>query len=139
MVTPYHIFILIRNAMNNKTKTAVFLCLVSLSFSIQAVEVSKNDWLNAMSTALPTAFCNSVQYFRQCFTISAQECEETAASATRICLANNKDKIPEKLAQPEDGTYWGTVIGKCAGNAFEIALIKKRINNTKCNDPANWQ
>ena len=92
-----------------------------------------------MTTALPTAFCNASQYFRQCFNVTAQECEETAASATRICLNKNKSKIPSVLQQPKDGTHWGTIIGSCAGEAYEITLIKKRINNRKCDNPANWQ
>lgn len=125
--------------MNRHIKAAAFLFLLPLSFSIQADQISKQDWISAMSTVLPTAFCDANQYFRQCFKVTAQECEETAASATRICLNKNKDKIPAVLNQPQDGTHWGTIIGGCAGEAYEITLIKKRISNTKCNDPANWQ
>jgi len=115
------------------------LATILLPFTSAAVEVSKSDWYNGMSTVLPTAFCSSSQYFRQCFRVSAQECEETAASATRICLNKNDKNIPDTLVQPKDGIHWGTIIGTCAGEAYEITLIKKRINNTKCNDVRNWQ
>ncbi len=125
--------------MNNKTKVTIFTLLVTLSFYLQAVEVNKVAWVNAMTTALPTAFCNANQYFRQCFSVTAQECEETAASATRICLNQNKNKIPSMLQQPKDGVHWGTIIGACAGEAYEVTLIKKRIKNKKCDNPANWQ
>ena len=121
-----------------KIKLIAFIALLS-PLSSNAVEVSKADWYNGMSTALPTVFCNSNQYFRQCFSVSAQKCEETAASATRVCLNKNDKDIPSILVQPKDGTHWGTVIGKCAGEAYEITLIKKRINNAKCNDVSNWQ
>lgn len=117
----------------------IFLTTLLLPLTVNAVEVSKSDWYNGMSTALPTAFCNSNQYFRQCFSVSAQECEEIAASATRVCLNKNDKDIPSTLVQPKDGTHWGTVIGKCAGEAYEITLSKKRINNAKCNDINNWQ
>jgi len=120
-------------------KIVIFLGIATFSCSILAVEVNKNNWVNAVKTALPTVFCNSNQYFRQCFNVTAQECEETASSTTRICLNKNKDKIPAILQQPKDGTYWGTIVGTCAGEAYEIALIKKRIRNKKCNNPANWQ
>jgi len=125
--------------MNNYTKTLIFLFIIIISSPIHAVEVNKKDWVNAMTTALPAAFCNSSQYFRQCFSVTPQECEETAASVTRICLNNNNDKIPPKLQQSKDGAHWGTIIGACAGEAYEVALIKKRIKNTKCNNPSNWQ
>jgi hypothetical protein len=68
-----------------------------------------------MSTVLPTVFCQGGQYFRQCFDVSQSECEETAMSSTRICLQKYKDKIPDTLTQPKDGSYWGTIIGRCAG------------------------
>jgi hypothetical protein len=67
------------------------------------------------------------------------ECEETALSTTRICLAQNKEKIPTRLRQPEDGTKWGTIIGSCAGSAYEIALQRKRIISSTCNNPDNWK
>ena len=125
--------------MNNTIKSILFSCLLSFTASVHSIEVTKNDWVNGMKTAIPTAFCNSSQYFRQCFSITVQECEETAASTTRICLNKNLNKIPAILQQPKDGTHWGTIIGSCAGQAFEISLIKKRINNAKCKNPANWQ
>jgi hypothetical protein len=126
-------------AMNHKTIVAAFIFTAALSPSVQAIEVSKDAWIGSMTSILPTAFCNSSQYFRQCFTVTAQECEETASTATRVCISKNADKIPKILKQPEDGTHWGTIIGACAGEAYEIALIKKRIKNTRCDNPANWQ
>jgi hypothetical protein len=115
------------------------LLLAAVPFYTQASEVTKADWINSMSTVLPAAFCNADQYFRQCFEVSAQECEETAATATRVCLNKYKNDIPNLLNQPEDGSHWGSIIGSCTGEAYEIALIKQRSSDTKCNDPANWQ
>ena len=120
-----------------KNKIILFTILY-LPLYAQAVEVNKTDWVNSMTTALPTTFCNSSQYFRQCFSVSAQECEETATSATRVCLNKSINDIPNILIQPKDGTHWGSIVGKCAGEAYEISLIKKRINNPKCNDISNW-
>ena len=115
----------------------IFVLLVSIP--AHSVEVSKEAWIDSMSSALPTAFCQSGQYFRQCFDVSQTECEETAASAARVCLQKYKDNIPGTLIQPKDGNYWGTVIGRCAGEAYAITLQKKRISNQKCNDPNSWK
>jgi hypothetical protein len=92
-----------------------------------------------MSTALPAYFCQPSQYFRQCFRVAASECEEVAASATRVCLDKHKADIPAVLVQPKDGTRLGNLIGSCAGGTYEVVLAKKRLSNAKCNDPANWQ
>jgi len=118
---------------------SIGLFVLIASTSVTANEVSKDDWINGMSTALPAYFCKADQYFRQCFTVTQIECEETAFSATRICLDQNKDKIPGRLRQPADGATWGTQIGSCAGTAYEISLQKRRISNSKCNDPDNWK
>lgn len=112
---------------------------LALPASGQAVKVKKAAWIDAMSTALPAAFCNPRQYFRQCFRVTARECERAAASATRICLDKNKDRIPAVLNQPQDGRRWGATVGSCAGQTYEISLIKKRIDSKRCNDPANWR
>jgi hypothetical protein len=115
----------------------VFVLLITTSAN--SAEVSKDAWINSMSTALPTAFCQADQYFRHCFDVSQTECEETAMSATRVCLQKYQDKIPGTLTQPKDGTYWGRIIGSCAGEAYEITLRKKRISNQRCNDPNSWK
>lgn len=104
-----------------------------------AAQVSKERWLSAMETALPPAFCKETQYFRQCFKVSARECEQVAASTTRVCLDKYKSQMPAVFNQPQDGTKWGRMVGACAGNAYEMTLIKKRINNNKCNDVNNWR
>ena len=125
------------NSMLSSILVVIFVLLISGSAHSQ--EVAKDVWIDKMSTALPTVFCQSDQYFRQCFDVSQIECEETAISATRVCLQKYKDKIPNVLVQPKDGTYWGSIIGRCAGEAYELSFLKKRISNTKCNDPNNWK
>ena len=112
---------------------------VALPSTAGAAEVAKAVWMDSMSTALPTMFCEQSMYFRQCFKVTAAECEATAASATRICLAKSQAQIPDVLMQPKDGTQWGTVVGQCAGEAYEITLVKKRVSTDRCNDPAHWR
>ena len=112
--------------------------LSSCTFA-QAATIEKKTWMDGMSTAIPTLFCAPSQYFRKCFAVSATECEETSASAVRVCLAKNKDQIPEVLNQPQDGQRLGNIIGQCAGINYEIALKKKRASDPKCNDPNNWR
>ena len=114
-----------------------FLCQTSTSANPE--ELSKDAWIDSASTVLPTAFCQSDQYFRQCFDVSKTECEETATSATRACLQKYKDQIPNILIPSKDGTYWGKIIGSCAGEAYEKTLLKKRISNKRCNDPNSWK
>ncbi len=122
----------------NKTIMIIFL-LATTSPLAQALDVTKGQWVSAMKTGLPAAFCKSSQYFRQCFKVTAIECEETAASSTRFCLADLHDKIPTTLHQPQDGTKWGGKVGQCAGTAYVVALADRKISNAKCNDATNWQ
>lgn len=115
------------------------LALATTAAAAPAGTVAKAEWLDAMSTALPTAFCQPAQYFRQCFEVTAAQCEEAAASATRVCLARHRDEIPAVLTQPQDGTRWGTVVGQCAGRAYELALLKQRRSEPRCNDASQWK
>jgi hypothetical protein len=117
-------------------RAAILMCASTLSL---AQPVERKQWTDMMSTALPTAFCTPASYFRQCFKISAQECEEAASSATRVCLNKHANDIPRTMTMPQDGRHWGTVLGQCAGNSVEAALLKRRISNAKCNDPNQWR
>ncbi len=113
-------------------KKIILLFALALPFQALAVEVKKEVWINSMSTGLPVVFCNSSQPFRKCFSITAEECEETAVSAARICLNKYRSQIPEILIQPKDGTRWGGIVGACTGNAYATSLKSKRIKSPEC-------
>ena len=107
------------------------------SHAVTAI-VDRDVWMAQFEMALPVALCRDNFYFRACFTVSAEECERTAASATRLCLAKFKKQLPEKFHQPDEGTEWGSKIGNCVGTAYEVSLPSHRISNAKCNDPSQW-
>ncbi|HET6922294.1 MAG TPA: hypothetical protein VFI16_04015 [Anaeromyxobacteraceae bacterium] len=108
-----------------------FLCLLAAA-PARAQEVAKADWIETMKTALPTAFCAEGAPFRTCFAVTHEECEDTAASAVRLCLKKFQSRIPARLKQPEDGTKWGQKIGECTGNSYAAALVKKKLNTKEC-------
>jgi hypothetical protein len=115
-----------------KYKKLIVLPAIFASFNIWGYELSKNDWITHMSTAIPAMFCKSDSYFRKCFSVTAEECENTALTATRICLKKNESNMPDPFIQPRDGTHWGRIVGKCAGETFWILLNKKSISNEEC-------
>jgi hypothetical protein len=120
----------------------LFLILIIISAASLAFAedntISKEAWLDGMQNKLPAAFCEEKQYFRQCFTVTETECLKVASNATRMCLGSKQDNIPDVLVQPKDGAHWGGIVGECAGNAYETAIIQKRINSDRCNDANNW-
>ena len=121
----------------------IFMSCILLSISaissVYAQKISKGEWLLGMKTGLPAYFCQEAQYFRECFTVDVIECENVASSATRLCLNELESQIPEILNQPNDGRFWGSKVGTCAGRTYETTLIKKRISSDKCNNISNWQ
>lgn len=72
----------------------ISLLIAIESMPINANEVLKDDWINGVTTVLPVALCKSDQLFRQCFSVTQEECEEVALSSTRVCIKNNREKIP---------------------------------------------
>jgi hypothetical protein len=114
--------------------------LAVLPFTVFAKDVSKAQWTESIEKNMPIAFCTSQTYFRQCHTVTVRECEAAAVGATKDCLDKHGAEIPATLTLPQDGRKWGEVVGRCAGTATELALIKKRVtNNAKCSDPSQWQ
>lgn len=114
------------------------LALMVIAMPAMANSVSKEQWIERMETALPAYFCAPEQYFRQCYKVSAKQCEEAASSVGRICLNKYKDQIPDFLRQPQEGSKWGEVVGSCAGEAYDMLMIEKRTGDPKCDDASNW-
>ncbi len=96
------------------------------------------EWVAAMKGALPQALCEPQQYFRQCFEVTKDACLAQATKESEACLAKYADKLPAVFNQPEDGTEWGAVVGRCAGVAYEKALLGKRKKDPRCDDAKNW-
>ncbi|MCD8523360.1 MAG: hypothetical protein LRY66_03735 [Saccharospirillaceae bacterium] len=115
-----------------------FLLLTALVPASEALEADRDVWINAMTTALPNAFCQPQQFFRQCFDISEALCMETATQTTRQCLQQFSAQFPQVFQQPADGAYWGTKVGECAGEAYQSTLSKAFKNTAKCNDVNQW-
>jgi len=121
-------------------KNKCFACaLLLLCTQVHAVEIDKTDWVSHMMTVVPVSFCQSDQYFRQCFDVTSEQCEETMTSATRVCLSNHESDIPDRLAQPDEGRHWGTVVGKCVGETYVATLASKHNSKAICFDPTHWQ
>jgi antitoxin (DNA-binding transcriptional repressor) of toxin-antitoxin stability system len=118
--------------------TACLLLAALLHQPAAHAQAEREAWLDRMSTAIPAMFCQPGQYFRSCFTASAEECEEAAASAARVCIRQYRDRIPEILDRAAAGEQ-GSVLGSCAGTAFETMFAKRRLSNERCDDPNNWR
>jgi hypothetical protein len=111
----------------------IFSPSVAVSESIQ-----KRDWLQNVHMNLPILLCVPKGYFRQCFSVSVQECEGTALAATKDCIEKYSSQLPDVMSLPKDGQDWGRTIGTCAGARTELALVRKRVNNPKCADSRNF-
>jgi hypothetical protein len=120
------------------TPTAVASAAPTAKSSVVTAIVERDVWIAQFEMALPVALCRDNFYFRACFTVTPEECERTAASATRVCIAKFKKQLPAKFHQPDEGTEWGSKIGNCVGTAYEVSLPSHRISNAKCNDPSQW-
>jgi len=128
--------------MSRSKIVVVSLCMAALCISGQSLAqtvVTKTAWIESMKSILPNYFCDQAQYFRQCFDVDTEQCLAVMTEKSEQCLERSQAQIPDSLNQPKDGTAWGQVVGSCTGQAYEIALLAKRVRNAKCNNPNNWR
>ncbi len=105
-----------------------------------AAGVSRDDFLAALRPLTPEYFCGDQMYFRQCFAVSADDCQMLALVAYDACVRELYDSVPPVLSSEDEGAAVGEMIGTCAGQAYEIGLAENglRHDTPACNDPANW-
>jgi hypothetical protein len=101
--------------------------------------IYKDQWIGDVLTDFPAKFCNSDQYFCQCYDVDQGKCGAVVIAACKACIDKYKDQIPNILTQPDDGRHWGQVISECVGNAYDAALKDKKKKNEKCDNVKNWQ
>jgi hypothetical protein len=102
--------------------------------------VGRDEFLAALRPLTPEYFCGDQMYFRQCFAVSAEDCQMLSLVAYDACVRELYTSIPPVLSTEEEGAAVGEMIGTCAGEAYEIGLAENglRYDNAICNDPANW-
>jgi len=93
--------------------------------------VPKAQWAEHMETTTPVFMCQRDSAWRTCYSISAQQCEEDIASATRVCLRKLDSRIPTTLVRSQ-GVALGSEIGECVTEAFAAVHEKDERDTADC-------
>ncbi len=123
----------------NKFKLILAITVFFATTSVAQGPVTKEKWSEGMRTLLPVLLCEESSFFRECFDVTAEKCEEVALSTTRVCLEDIKEELPPIFESRAVGEEWGSKVGICAGTAYEVALLKKKLDKPKCYDPSAWR
>ena len=100
-------------------------------------QVARADFLSEFPTILATNLCKASAYFRTCFDVSAEECENMVTSAAISCVKRYASDIPKQLGAAEE-EHHGGVLGGCAGETYATEFLARRLNDKACNVPSNW-
>ena len=116
------------------------LVLAPLLFlPLYAGSMSREDFIDRLSSSMKAKFCDANWYYRQCYNISAQTCQSVAASAVNTCVRQNGSKIPNVITQQNSKSIAG-LLGSCAGKSFDSKLRNKQNKqNKKCQNANNWK
>jgi hypothetical protein len=118
-------------------KHSKFTILTSVAMLVGASdalseEMTLDTWLQRMRTGLPVALCAPTSPIRACFSLSAEQCEQSVVSATRTCIADMQSKLPQFIRSPEQGREFGSKIGECAAMAHVVANSTKYVESEEC-------
>lgn len=104
-----------------------------------SIEVTREDWIERQSTAIPTALCVQSQRFRECYRVSKAECTEVVKEATETCLVKLKPRLPDVLDSRGDIRFWGGALAACAGTSYENSMAGRRKSGNWCDDQTGWE
>ncbi|MBF0457473.1 MAG: hypothetical protein HQK99_06220 [Nitrospirae bacterium] len=131
--------------MVRKSSVVLTLMLVSVSILLSAAAAaadsapSKESWIGQMSAVLPGVMCAPNQYFRKCFNIDQNSCNDEAVRAVKSCAARYAPEMPAVFL-PKDGENWGRIISECVYEALESNLqTNNKITSGDCKDLSKRQ
>lgn len=64
--------------------------------SAQADE-QRDTFIIGTTFSVPIIYCGEKQFFRQCFSVTQEECQEFAAASARACFEQIRQQIPLNL------------------------------------------
>ena len=111
------------------------IALASPALTGCAQKMSQDEWLSRFLPAFTVRTCEA-GYAQECLGFSAEECETTVASATRICFAELRGEMPEDMSGSSG--KWGQEVGSCAGTSLDVGFQDRKVDSEKCNNPNGW-
>jgi hypothetical protein len=115
------------------------LLVTTSSFAAESPKITKEKFGTDYKAKMAELFCGEKAYFRQCFTSAADICKKNAITAAEGCLKEMDKTLPTHITNQEEGKTWGVKLGTCAGEKFELALLKEKKDTADCKDPAKWK
>lgn len=98
--------------------------------------VSNEEWMTMMSRDLPSAFCDSREYYGFCFDTDKDTCGLAVQRIASKCY--KKISIPRNIRLSTQGIDLGQWLGRCVGGEYEKQMSGKRKNNTVCKESRQW-
>jgi len=112
----------------------VFFFVLILFFSVShAADMAQDQWISFMTKNMPTAFCKSDQYYRDCYEVTKEECEDTAAFAVEACIANHIQELPDIFSY-EESRKWGAIIEKCIDEEYSRTFSNQKMDTPECKE-----
>jgi hypothetical protein len=102
------------------------------------MQMPRAQWAAAFKPMMSTEACKAGSYFRQCFRMTGRECHRVMSRVTERCLSNLSSSLPATITSREQSINAGSRVGECAGTAFELQNLSRKIKKTICNDASNW-
>lgn len=119
--------------MNRLSRTIFFLAWVC-SFSIgQAADLTQDRWRDFMTKNMPSLFCKPDQYYRECYEVTPEECQNAVAFAVEACIADHIQELPDIFTYT-DSRRWGAVIEKCVDAEYTITFGNQKIDTDACKE-----
>ena len=118
----------------NRLPKGVFFFGLILFFSVShAADLLQDQWINFMTQNMPALFCKSDQYYRYCYEVTKEECEDTAAFAVQACIANHLQELPDIFTYAES-RHWGAIIEKCVDEEYSQTFSNQKKDTPECKE-----
>ena len=109
-----------------------FLFVLISSFSLsQAADLTGDQWINFMTQNMPALLCKPDQYYLDCYEVTKEECEDTAAFAVEACIANHIQELPDVFSY-EESRNWGAIIEKCVDAEYRQTFSNQKKDTQEC-------
>jgi len=118
--------------MNLLLKGVLFVLILSFSVS-HAADLAQDRWIGFMTKNMPALFCKPDQYYRDCYEVTKEECEDTAAFAVQACIANHIQELPDFFSY-EASRQWGATIEKCVDEEYSRTFSNQKKDTQECKE-----
>lgn len=109
------------------------IALMAAAAAVQAQDMTRDEWTADRMKNLPAVCCQEGRYYRDCFEVGPEACENAVMTAVASCIDTKSEELPENFGA-DLSRKWDDILEKCVNEEYSEMYIHQKKETPECGE-----